>query len=86
MQPGQPENKTTVQIGGLGKCWPSADSPLASILADMVRSALAWEKTNGKPNHPAGASFQDGLTSADVGHTLDSYENVSGGEPNDCGN
>ncbi len=81
MQPGQPENKTTVQIGGLGKCWPSADSPLASILADMVRSALAWEKTNGSPNQ-SDTSFQKGLTSVDVRHKLDSYETVSGGEPN----
>jgi len=83
MQPWQPENKTTVQMDGLGKYWPPADSPLASILADMLRSALAWEQTNEKPNQTVGASFQKGLTSADVGHTIDSYETVSGGESND---
>ena len=79
------QNVSTLQMDGLEKCKPPADSPFASILADMVRSALAWENTNGSPNQSVN-SFQHRLTSVDIRHKLDNYEIVSGGAQDDCGN
>jgi hypothetical protein len=83
MQSAQPENKTGIRMDGVEKCGLPEGSQLTSILADMLRSALAWEKTNGKPGQAAGANVPKGLTYKGDGHTLDSHETVAGGEPND---
>ena len=42
---------------------PPIARPLVDILADMVRSALAWEEEHGHPGIPEQSASGDGLTS-----------------------
>ena len=53
---------------------------LAEILADMVRSALAWEKKNGAPPAP---KTKQVLTVYTGTYTLASHKATPGGEQND---
>ncbi len=54
---------------------------LAEILADMVRSALAWEKKNGVPPKPP--KTKEVLTVYTRAYTLASHEPNPGGKQSD---
>lgn len=58
---------------------------LADILADMLRSALAWEKDHGPPSPPHGANTEGGLTVCPSAYTLASQDGSPGGAQNDHG-
>lgn len=57
---------------------------LAVILADMIKSAVSWEKEHGLHHHDNHKTeSQKQLTALDGADTLNIYENVVKGENND---
>jgi len=57
---------------------------LAVILADMIKSAVSWEKEHGLPQHDNHKTEpQKQLTALDGADTLNMYENVDKGENDD---
>ena len=62
---------------------PKPQVPLVDILADMVRSALAWEAEHGEPPQPDGDRTANALTGILQAYTLPPHEISAGGGNHD---
>ena len=82
MQFGQIEEKASVRADDQpAECKLAEYSPLASILAEMLRSALAWEAERGEPPHNSESDLEKGLTSNPQAYRL--VPGTNRGERND---